>query len=77
MNERLPTLTARELIRVLKHAGFIEARMSGSHCRLIHDKDPARKVTVPVHNGDLKRGTLRAIIAQAGLTMSEFLTLLG
>ena len=64
MNERLPALTARE-IRMLGRAGFVISRTSGSHCRLVHETDPARKVTVPVHSGDLKRGTLRAIIAQA------------
>jgi hypothetical protein len=31
---------------------------------------------VPVHTGDLKRGTLRGIIAQSGLTVEEFLQLL-
>jgi hypothetical protein len=31
---------------------------------------------VPVHGGDLKRGTLRGIIAQAGLTVAEFVALL-
>jgi hypothetical protein len=28
------------------------------------------------HGGDLKRGTLRAIISQAGLTVAEFISLL-
>ena len=76
MNERLPALTAREVIRGLGRAGFVISRTSGSHCRLIHETDPARTVTVPVHSGDLKRGTLRAIIAQAGLTVAEFLAFL-
>ena len=76
MNERLPALTAREVIRVLGRAGFVISRTSGSHCRLVHETDPARKVTVPVHSGDLKRSTLRAIIAQAGLTVAEFLAFL-
>jgi predicted RNA binding protein YcfA (HicA-like mRNA interferase family) len=66
MNERLPALTARDVIRALERAGFAVSRTSGSHCRLIHKVDSARKITVPVHSGDLKRGTLRAIIAQAG-----------
>jgi hypothetical protein len=38
--------------------------------------NPARSVTVPVHTGDLKRGALRGIIAQAGLTVTEFIALL-
>jgi predicted RNA binding protein YcfA (HicA-like mRNA interferase family) len=76
MNERLPTLRAREVIRALERADFVVSRTSGSHCRLIHSRDPARKVTVPIHAGDLKRGTLRAIISQAGLTVAEFIDLL-
>ncbi|KAB2874195.1 MAG: type II toxin-antitoxin system HicA family toxin [Pseudorhodoplanes sp.] len=77
MNQRLPALTAKEVIRALERAGFTVTRMSGSHCRLVHPGEPERKVTVPVHAGDLKRGTLRAIIAQAGFTsVAEFLKLL-
>jgi predicted RNA binding protein YcfA (HicA-like mRNA interferase family) len=76
MTDRLPSLRPREVIRALGRAGFVVARTSGSHCRLIHQTDPARAVTVPVHNEDLKRGTLRAIIAQAGLTVPEFIALL-
>jgi predicted RNA binding protein YcfA (HicA-like mRNA interferase family) len=76
MNQRLPSLTARDVIRALERAGFRESRQSGSHCRLIHTGDPTRKVTVPVHSGDLKRGTLRAIITQTGLLVEEFLKFL-
>jgi predicted RNA binding protein YcfA (HicA-like mRNA interferase family) len=77
MNERLPSVKAREVIRALERAGFFVSRTSGSHCRLIHATDPARKVTVPLHgSSDLKRGTLRSIISQAGLTVGEFIALL-
>jgi predicted RNA binding protein YcfA (HicA-like mRNA interferase family) len=76
MNERLPALTAREVIRARERAGFAVSRTSGSYCRLVQMTAPARKVTVPVHTGDLKRGTLRGIIAQAGMTVAEFLSFL-
>jgi len=77
MNQRLPSLKVREVIRTLERAGFVVSRTSGSHCRLVHAIDPTRKVTVPPHSGtDLKRGTLRAIITQAGLTVEEFIELL-
>jgi predicted RNA binding protein YcfA (HicA-like mRNA interferase family) len=76
MTERLPSLKPREVVRALERAGFVVSRTSGSHCRLIHVSDPACKVTVPMHSADLKRGTLRGIIAQAGLTVSEFIKLL-
>jgi predicted RNA binding protein YcfA (HicA-like mRNA interferase family) len=43
----------------------------------VHATDPARKVTVSLHGSpDLKRGTLRAIITQAGLTVAAFIELL-
>ncbi|HEY7299181.1 MAG TPA: type II toxin-antitoxin system HicA family toxin [Xanthobacteraceae bacterium] len=76
MNQRLPSVTARQAIRALERAGFVVSRTSGSHCRLVHSRDSARKVTIPVHAGDLSRGTLRAIIAQAGFTVAEFIALL-
>jgi predicted RNA binding protein YcfA (HicA-like mRNA interferase family) len=76
MNQRLPAVPARDAVRALERAGFVVSRTSGSHCRLVHASDPTRKVTVPIHAGDLKRGTLRGIIAQAGLTVAEFIALL-
>jgi len=76
MTDRLPSLTARQIVRALERAGFTVARTTGSHCRLVHSGDPARKVTVPIHGGDLPRGTVRAIIAQADMTVAEFLELL-
>jgi predicted RNA binding protein YcfA (HicA-like mRNA interferase family) len=72
MNQRLPTLTVRKVIRGLERAGFRQSRTSGSHSRLIHASDPARKVTIPIHSGDLKRGTLRGIIAQGAFSGGVF-----
>jgi predicted RNA binding protein YcfA (HicA-like mRNA interferase family) len=76
MNQRLPALSARDARRALEKAGFVVTRMSGSHCRMVHTADPARNVTIPIHAGDLKRGTLRGIVAQSGLTVAEFLDFL-
>jgi predicted RNA binding protein YcfA (HicA-like mRNA interferase family) len=77
MSGRLPSVRARDVIRALERAGFAVSRTSGSHCRLVHTSDPTRKVTIPLHgNTDLKRGTLRSIIAQARLTPAEFIALL-
>lgn len=75
--QRLPSLKARDVIRALQKGGFSIVRTTGSHCRLVHDSDPTRQTTVPVHTGkDLPRGTLRSIINQAGLTVDEFIDLL-
>jgi predicted RNA binding protein YcfA (HicA-like mRNA interferase family) len=77
MTDRLPAVRASAVIRALERAGFVVSRISGSHCRLVHSTDPARKVTIPLHGvSDLKRGTLRSIITQAGLTVAEFIALL-
>ena len=76
MNQRLPALSAKDVIRALQRAGFVVSRTSGSHCRLIHGTDAARKVTIPMHTGDLKRGTLRGIISQAGFSLADFIALL-
>jgi predicted RNA binding protein YcfA (HicA-like mRNA interferase family) len=74
---RLPSLKARDVIRALHRAGFSIVRTSGSHYRLVHDDDPTRQTTVPVHGGkDIPRGTVSDIIKQAGFTVDEFLDLL-
>ena len=73
MTRRLPSLKSRDVIRALQRAGFSVTRTAGSHCRLVHDVDSPRQVTVPVHSGkDLKRGTIQGILRQAGLTAEEF-----
>jgi predicted RNA binding protein YcfA (HicA-like mRNA interferase family) len=74
---RLPSLKARDVIRALQKAGFSIVRTTGSHYRLVHDDDPSRQTTVPVHAGkDIPRGTLHSVIDQAGFTVDEFIDLL-
>ena len=70
---RLPTLSGRTVIKMLLRSGFVVDRIVGSHHILTMPGEPAHTVTVPVHgNRDLKPGTLRSIIRQAGLTPEEF-----
>ena len=59
-------MTARDLIRVLKKDGWYEKDQKGSHLQLVHPKKKG-KVTVPVHSGDIPKGTLNSILKQAGL----------
>ncbi len=72
---RLPSLTPREVVAALKKAGFEERRQRGGHLFLWHP-DREAVTTVPMHARDLPRGTLKAIITQAGLTEGEFLALI-
>lgn len=74
---RLPVVKPRDVIRALEKAGFVVARIKGSHHILVHRNDAERITNVPAHaSHDLPRGTLRAIIKQAGLTVDEFVVLL-
>jgi len=73
---RLPPLTARDLIRKLKRAGFVFDRQAkGSH-EIWYNPITKRRTTIPNHPGsDIPKGTLKAIIKEAGLTVEEFLEL--
>lgn len=76
---RLPSLSSRQIIQALRKAGFSEApdRGKGSH-RAFVKRDPTgeiRLVIVP-QGRDIPRGTLLAILNQAGLSREEFLKLL-
>jgi predicted RNA binding protein YcfA (HicA-like mRNA interferase family) len=76
MSGRLPALKPKEVLAALPRAGFFIHHTAGSHYVLKHPDRPALRVTVPYHNKDLKRGTLRSIIRQSGLTQEEFVKLL-
>ncbi len=66
---KLPALKPREAIEVLEKAGFSFTRQKGSHRIYIKGNIG---VTIPFHNKDLKKVTLRHIIEQAGLTIEKF-----
>jgi len=68
----LPVVSGREAIKALCRAGFRVVRQRGSHVRLEkRTEDKVIKLTVPLHK-TLKKGTLRRIIKDAGLTVQEF-----
>jgi predicted RNA binding protein YcfA (HicA-like mRNA interferase family) len=58
-----PSISGKNLIRILKTFGFEIVRINGSHHRLKHPD--GRKTTVPVHqNIDLPKGLIRKIIIE-------------
>ena len=71
---KLPRISGRQCIKALEGAGFHFKRQEGSHIILRRD-DPFAQLVVPDHR-ELDRGTLRAIIKQAGLGVDEFVNLL-
>jgi predicted RNA binding protein YcfA (HicA-like mRNA interferase family) len=65
-----PSLTPKDLVRILKKKGFILDRSRGSHQIWLHPVSRKRAV-VPMHNKDLPAGTLYSIFKQAGINKDE------
>ena len=73
---KLPVVSGGDVIKALHKVGFRAVRQKGSHVRLEkRTEEGTIKVTVPLHRS-LKKGTLRIILKQAGLSVEEFLELL-
>ena len=70
----VPRVAGRQCAQALAKAGFLFKRQAGSHMILRRDT-PFAQVVVPDH-AELDRGTLRAIIRQASLSVDEFTRLL-
>lgn len=67
-------LSGRQVRAALERIGFVLRRQRGSHMILRRDDPPAR-IVIPDHK-ELRLGTLRRIIADAGLSTDEFVQLL-
>ncbi|MCK4292658.1 MAG: type II toxin-antitoxin system HicA family toxin [Planctomycetes bacterium] len=72
---KLPVVSGKQLCKILGEIGYLADHQTGSHVILRHEDSPYRRLTVP-HHKEIAKGTLRAIIRQAGLTIEEFKELL-
>ena len=70
---RLPVCSGQDAIRAFQKLGYQVDHQTGSHIILRHPQ--MRRLTVPNHR-ELAKGTLRALIREAGLTKEEFVSLL-
>jgi predicted RNA binding protein YcfA (HicA-like mRNA interferase family) len=68
---RQPVLSANELVKALYKIGYLIDHQTGSHIILRNVNYPFRRLTIPNHK-EIAKGTLRAIIRQAGLSIEEF-----
>lgn len=72
---KLPTgLSGRQVRMALERVGFVFRRQRGSHMILRRD-EPYARVVVPDHR-QIRPGTLRKILHEAGLTVEDLMTLL-
>ena len=60
------------LIKLLEKNGFLFKRSKGSH-QIFYNATNNTTVIVPIHgNKDIKKGTLLAILKQAGIDKKDF-----
>jgi predicted RNA binding protein YcfA (HicA-like mRNA interferase family) len=73
---KLPLITAKELIKLLKEIGFEVIRQRGSHVFLSHPD--GRTTLIPMHPGEtISRGLLTKIIKEdVKIAKEDFLNLL-
>jgi predicted RNA binding protein YcfA (HicA-like mRNA interferase family) len=74
---KIPVLTARDVIRGLKKAGFLLYRQArGSH-EIWYNPVTKRRTTIPNHPGvDIPKGTLKAVLKEADISLEKFLKLI-
>ena len=57
-------MKGKELVKLLKKEGWVLYRINGSHPIMVKD---GQSVSVPVHNTDIQKGLLHALMKQTGL----------
>ncbi len=67
-------LSGQDVRAALERVGFVFRRQSGSHM-VLRRAEPYARVVIPDHK-QLRAGTLRRIIADAGMTVDQFMQLL-
>lgn len=72
---KLPSITSKQLVKILKNLGFQLDRTTGSHFIFYHPKTKKRAV-VPYYVKDLPKGTIMSILKEAGISRKEFEDLL-
>ncbi|MGA2824746.1 MAG: type II toxin-antitoxin system HicA family toxin [Streptosporangiaceae bacterium] len=69
MPASIPAVPGAKVVKALEQAGFSVERIRGSHHVMRHPD--GRTVTVPVHSGDMPKGTLRNILAIVSMTADD------
>jgi predicted RNA binding protein YcfA (HicA-like mRNA interferase family) len=72
---QVPLLRPRDVVRTFARSGWQVKRQRGSHIIMTKPGHLA-SLAIPNHP-QVARGTLRALITKAGLTVEEFLASLG
>jgi len=72
MGSKYSVLKPNDIIAILMKFGFCLVSQKGSHIKLRKEGRETRTVIIPNHY-EVAKGTVKAILEQAGLTIEEFL----
>jgi len=63
---------ARDMLRVLRKAGFVEVSQKGSHIKLRGIRDGKLHTVIVPNHKEIAFGTFLSILSQASMTKKEF-----
>ena len=72
---KLPAVRPSDLALIAQRLGFLFDRQRGSHAVFLRAAD-RKRVVIPMHNRDLKPGTLHGLLEDMGLSRDELIELL-
>jgi predicted RNA binding protein YcfA (HicA-like mRNA interferase family) len=72
MSSKLPSVNAKDLIRIIEKKGFIKVRQSGSHA--IFKNNSGLRTTVPIHSKKtIGKGLLKQIMRDTDISIEDFM----
>ncbi len=70
----MPIISGKDAIKTFSKAGWSVMRQTGTHVIMMKPESIVT-LSIPLHS-EVKRGTLRSLIKDSGLTVEEFINLL-
>lgn len=71
--QKLPVLSAKDVMKILTKAGFYYSRQKGSHIVMVKFVNDKKIIVVIPNHKEIDPGTLLSIIGQSRMTKEEFL----
>ncbi|MDE1831938.1 MAG: type II toxin-antitoxin system HicA family toxin [Thaumarchaeota archaeon] len=71
--QKLPILSAKDIIKILTKTGFYYSRQKGSHIVMVKFVNDKKIIVVIPNHKEIDPGTLLSIIGQSRMTKEEFL----
>jgi predicted RNA binding protein YcfA (HicA-like mRNA interferase family) len=66
----IPSLSPKELVKILLKRGYVLDRIRGSH-HVFYNPITKKQVVVPMHKKDLPKGLFYAILKQADIDKND------